>query len=222
MCRPVDVMPEPSRTIALSRQRGSGGSYVGRIVAERLGLRYIDREMLRNAAEYLRPQSAEQQLETRASSWFTRLGEAFARGGPDCGYVPPSSDAVYEGELFDIEQRLLLDIMKDHAAVIVGRGAAQTLRGRPGVLAVLVHAPEPWRIARVQQVYGLADPRAAERMVHGSDRDRASFVEAIGGGEWTDARGYDLAVDTAALGFEPAVEIIVRAVRARTEMAIGQ
>ena len=132
--------------------------------------------------------------------------------------MPPSSDAVYEGELFDIEQRLLVDITNEHAAVIVGRGASQILRGRPGVLSVLIHAPEPWRVTRVQEVYGI-DPRAAQRMVHDSDRDRALFVAAIGGGDWTDARGYDLALDTAALGFEPAADLVVRAMRARVEVA---
>src|SRR3954453_7247463 len=101
-------MADISKTIAISRQRGSGGAYVGRLLSERLGLRYIDREMLRNAAEYLLPQSAEGQVVTGASSsCFPRLGQAFASGPLDCGYIPPSSDAVYEGELFDIEQRLL-------------------------------------------------------------------------------------------------------------------
>ncbi len=171
--------------------------------------------MLRQASEYLNDHAPEPQVETRASSWFLRLGQAFAAGGPDCGYLPPSSDAVYEGELFEIEKRLLPEIVEGHVAVIVGRGAAHTLKGRPGVISVFLHAPERWRVERVQQVYGIADRSAAQRMVQDSDRDRARFVRAIAGVEWTDVRGYDLAVDTAAVGLEAAIDLVVRAAQAR-------
>ena len=215
-------MPHQSKTVALSRQRGSGGSYVGRAVAERLGLRYIDREMLRHAAEYLRGQHGEERIETPATSWWSRLSGAFALGGPECGYVPPPSEVTYKGELFEIENRLLREIVEGHVAVIVGRGAAQMLHGRPGVVSVFLHAPVPWRVERVQQVYGLADRPAAQRMVHDSDRDRASFIQRLAGIDWRDVQGYDLALDTAAIGFDAAADLILRAVDARVEMAVAR
>jgi cytidylate kinase len=205
-----------TKTVALSRQRGSGGSYVGREVAERLGLLCIDRQMLRDAAEYLRLNESAP-IETAESSWWSRLGQAFAMAGPESGYAPPSPESVYEGDRFEIEKRLIREIVAEHTAVIVGHGAAQVLRGRPGVLSVFLHAPEPWRIARVQQIYRLADQRAAQQMVRESDRDRAKFIQAIGGVSWTDVRGYDLAVDTAAIGFDATVDLILQAVKARAK-----
>jgi len=208
----MSAIPGTSRTVALSRQRGSGGSYVGRLVAERLGLRFVDREMLRHACEYLRPAPNEEPAPK--GSWLARLGQAFAHGGLDAGYVPPTSDDVYEGELFEIERKLLFEIASDHSAVVVGRGAAQALRGRPGVVTVFVHAPEAWRIARVRDVYKL-DARAAERMVRDSDRARAKFVNALADVQWTDVRGYDLAIDTSATGFDAAADLIARALESR-------
>jgi len=80
---------------------------------------------------------------------------------------------------------------------------------------VFLHAPEAWRIERVKEVYAVASDSEAQRMLRESDRARARFVRAIAGCEWTDVRGYDLALDTAALGFDAAVDIIVRAVDAR-------
>jgi cytidylate kinase len=206
-----------SKAVALSRQRGSGGSYVGREVAKRLGLLCIDREMLRDAAEYRRLHDSSAQVATADSSWWSRLGQAFAMAGPDSGYVPPSPESVYEGDRFEIEERLIQEIVAEHTAVIVGHGAAQVLRGRAGVLSVFLHAPEPWRIKRVQQIYRLADLRDAQQLVRDSDRDRAKFIQAKGGVSWTDVRGYDLAVDTAAIGLEATVDLIVRAVSARVE-----
>jgi hypothetical protein len=175
--------------------------------------------MLREAAGFLRSHDPRAQdhdeVKAPGSSFWSWLGQALAMCSPESRYVPPVPESTYEGELFEIENRLMREIVADHAAVIVGHGAAQMLRGRPGVLSVFLHAPEPWRIARVQEIYHL-DQRAARHMVHESDRDRARFVQALSGASWTDRRGYDLAVDTAAIGFEAAIDLIVQAVRART------
>ncbi len=203
-------MSRPIRTVAISRQRGSGGSFVGRTLADRLGYRYIDRELLRDACEYLCARDAQQQ-EAANTSWWSRIGQTFALGVPDCGYVPPSTETVYEGELFDIQMRLIQEIVDEHQAVIVGRGAAQTLHGRSGVVSVLLRAPESFRIDRVQEIYHLDDRREAQRLVYESDRDRARFIRAIAGIDWTDVAGYDLVIDTAAVGFGTAVEMILRA-----------
>lgn len=201
-------MTTTTKAIAISRQRGSGGSRVARTVADRLGFRYIDRELLRLAAEYLRTSS--EPVETPPSSWWSRLGQAFASGDADCGYVPPLSDAVYEGELFDIEQRLLAEIVDEQDAVIVGRGAAQSLRGRRGVVSVFLHAPDAYRVERLQRVYQLRDATAARRSMEGSDADRARFIRSLTNAEWTDARLYDLTVDTASVGLDRTADLIVQ------------
>jgi cytidylate kinase len=205
-------------TVAISRQRGSGGSYVGRQVAQRLDLKYIDRELLRDAAEYLHKEESSRIPRKRAeASWWAQIGNAFALGGPEILYVPPSPAAVYEGDLFEREDRLIREIVTDHVAVIVGRGVAQLLRGRQEVVTVFVHAPERWRAERIRQIYGVADAGAALCMAQESDRDRARFVRRLVGLEWTDARNYDLAINTATTGFAGAVDLIARAVAARLE-----
>ena|SRR5436190_22536114 len=168
----------PDRTtgvsVAISRQRGSGGSFVGRRVAQCLGLKYIDRELLRDAAEYLHHHDSSQPASREAeSSWWARLGNACSLGGPEGIYVPPSATGVYEGDVFAREDCLIREIVDEHVAVIVGRGAAQILRGCREVVTVFVHAPEQWRADRIQQVYGIVDRGSALRMVQDSDRDRA-------------------------------------------------
>jgi cytidylate kinase len=121
----------------------------------------------------------------------------------------------YEGDLFEVEKTLIRDVTADHSAVIVGRGAAQTLAGRAGVLAVFVHAPESWRVARVQQVYGITAPDSALTMVRQSDRDRTAFVRALTGADWADHQRYDLVIDTSIAGFDRAVDLVVDAAHAR-------
>src|SRR5207248_1309361 len=117
------------QTVAISRQRGSGGSFVGRGVAERLGYRYIDRDMLRVAAEYLRTSDTSARVPP-VGSWWSRLGQTLAFGAPDAAsYVAPESEATFEGELFEIEKKIIHDIVEGQIAaeptVIVGRGTGQ-------------------------------------------------------------------------------------------------
>jgi cytidylate kinase len=209
-------MTHASVTIAISRQRGSGGSYVGRLVADRLNLRYIDRELLRHAAEYL---STHQEAKPASApvSWLERLGHTIGLGTADAGYTPPSSDVVYEGALFEIERRLMLEIAAEGNAVLVGRGAAQSLKGRSGVISVFLHAPAAWRAERVRAVYGM-DSRSAEGIVRDSDRDRARFIRALCGNDWADVHGYDLAVDVATLEHETTAALIVQAAAVHAEM----
>jgi cytidylate kinase len=207
--------PERARTIAISRQRGSGGAYVGRVLAERLDLLYIDRQMLRDAAEYLCEREAKQNAEPPPASWWLRLGQSISVGGLEYAYVPPAPETIYEGDLFNMQNRVMQEIAEEQAAVIVGRGAAQALHGRAGVLSIFLHAPEPWRLARVQQVYNVTDPRQAEQMVRESDRDRSRFIRNVADRDWTDVRNYDLTIDTAAIGLDAAVDLIVRAADAR-------
>jgi cytidylate kinase len=210
-----DVMPDvpPRKTIAISRQQGSGGSYIARAVADRLGFRYFDREMLRIVAEYLNEQGSTKDGHAR-DSWFERLGTLFAIGSLEGDYVPPSPTVLYEGEIVGHEDRLIREIVDDHVAVIVGRGAAQILRGHPRVVTVFVHAPEEWRVDRVQQVYKTADRAQALRMVRQSDQERARFIKAVAKVEWTDPCCYDLAINSMTLGFDAAVDLIVRSVTA--------
>jgi CMP/dCMP kinase len=114
-----------------------------------------------------------------------------------------------------VENKLLREIVEAHAAVIVGRGAAQTLRQRADVITVFVHAPEPWRVDRVQQVYSIPNRDAARQVVQKSDRDRGRMIRSLADLDWTDVRSYDLAVNSAAMGLDAAVDLIAAAVASR-------
>src|SRR5262249_35310240 len=152
----------------ISRQRGSGGAYIRRPIADRPNPRYIDRQMLREAPEYLRPHDPPGKIEPHPS-WWGRPGDTLSLRAPQARHAPSSSDASYEGELFEIEKRIIQRIVEGQIAaeptVIVGRGAAQMLRGRTCVLSVFLHAPEAWRIDRAKQVHSLTDTNAAAKMV---------------------------------------------------------
>ncbi len=197
--------------VAISRQKGSGGGHVGQIVAERGGLRYIDGAMLRDASEYLRVHDPNlEKVGERIDTWWSTMAGAIAMGGlSGLGMLPV--DTMREADMANIERRIIEEFAQQHSAVIVGRGASHVLKGRPGVVCVLLHASEAWRIERVAHHTGVM-PAKAREAVRESDRQRASFLRTLTGADWTDARQYDLSIDTSAVGLEGATDLVLQVI----------
>jgi cytidylate kinase len=202
--------------VTISRQIGAGGAYVGQALAHRLGIRYVDREILKQAATLLgRDEQDLAAIEERPSTIWDRVASILALGAPEAPFVPPPLPTSAEDELFEVESRVIQEIAAREAAVFVGRAAGWVLREHPGVLRVFLHAPEEWRAERIKETYDLPDLAAARRLVHKSDQQRGRFIHALLGADWMAPSGFDLCVNTATVGMDPTVELLVALVLAR-------
>lgn len=204
-----------SAVVAISRQFGSGGARIGLDVAQRLGFKYADREILAEAARALNMETSDlAPLEERVRGFWGALAGMFSRG-PIEGPYTPALPRVSEADLFEAERQIIETLADKGGAVIVGRGAAHILRQRPNVVRVFLHAPLEPRISIVQQEYALASRAEADALVRASDAQRARFARAVTARDWCDATTYDLALNTATSGFEGAATLIVELVQNR-------
>lgn len=202
--------------ITISRQIGAGGAYVGQALSRRLGIRYVDREILQKAAALLgREEGDLAAMEERASSLWDRVASILSLGAPEAPFVPPPLPTSSEDELFEVESRVMREIAAREDAVIVGRAGGWVLRNHPGILRVFLHANEDWRAHRILETYDLPDLNAARHVVHKSDQQRSRFIQALLGVDWTAPRGFDLCVNTATVGLEPTVDLVASAVSSR-------
>ncbi len=200
---------KPTVVITISRQFGSGGSYIGQAVASRFGMRYADREILRRAAEAVGLREGDLVVrEERAGGFWEALLQSFAMGAPEAAFVPPPPTPVYADDLFKLESLIIREIAERFDAVIVGRAGFHVLAGRPNVANVRVHADAGWRAQRVMEVYGIADRKDAEEQVRRSDRQRAQVIKSFTDADWNDARVFDLCVNTGSVGLDAATEIV--------------
>lgn len=201
----------PRRAITLSRQMGSGGSYIGYLAAKQLGFAFIDREVLRQAAEHLGTGIGQLECrDERSSGLLEKLIRGFFLGAPEApANVHHLRRPVYDRDLFSLECRIMNEIAERCNAVIIGRGGFHALRNRPAgsVIRVFVHAPLEFRVRRVMQAHKIAETEARS-VIEECDRRRARFIRDMVGVEWTDAKNYDLCIDSSVAGFPRCVEMI--------------
>jgi CMP/dCMP kinase len=210
-------MSAPARTIvALSRQVGAGGAYVGQALARRLAVRYVDREILQEAAKILGRDHRElESLEERVSSLWSRMAGVLAWGAPEAAYVPPPLPTLHEEEIFAVESRIIREIASREDAVFVGRAATWILRGTPSFVSVFLHAPESVRVERIMRDYNLTDEAAARDLVHKSDQQRSRFLQSVTGGSWFNLSHYQLTIDTGSVTLDETVDLLARLVVSR-------
>ena len=202
---------EKIRIVTISRLIGCGGGYVGYLAAKELGFRYIDREILREAAKKLGTDVRQlEEIDGRPSSLLRSIVRSFGMGAPEAISQPPPTLPVYERDLFDLQSRVMREMADQYDAVIIGRGAFHVLRGRAGVIHVFVHAPEEFRVNRVMRVQNITDFNKARTLVRESDQRRKKFIRDMTGSDWMDARNYHLCMDSSTVGLPACVEMIVK------------
>ncbi|MGD1147509.1 MAG: cytidylate kinase-like family protein [Thermoanaerobaculaceae bacterium] len=199
----------PTIVLTISRQLGSGGSSIGQAIANRFGLRYADREILKQAAAAAGLQEGDLiPSEERTTGFWESLLHSYSMGAPEAAFVPPPLPPVYAADLFKLESLIIREIAESFDAVIVGRAGFHVLAGRPNVTNIRVHADRAFRVKRVMEVYGTASVKEAEGQVDRSDRQRAQFIKSFTGRNWDDASPFDLCISTSSVGLETATEVV--------------
>jgi cytidylate kinase len=202
--------------ITVSRTLGSGGAYIAYRVAQRLGWRYCDRSILRQAAERLGLEPADLDAqEERPGDFLDRLMRLLPAACPDAPYMPPADLPLYGTELFTQEGRIMRGILQQGPAVFVGRGGFVALGDHPDALHVHVQANPEFRIRRLVETGRAGSDQEARELIRASDRDRQAFIRALAGRPWNDPANFHLVLDAGDLGFDGCVAAILGAAKAR-------
>ena len=198
-----------NRVITISREYGSGGAEIARLLAGRLGWKLVDDPLLDEIARRAKvPCDVARRYDECVNPWFQRLIQAVWRGGFE------GSASRVEGSAFDADQmtRLWAEAIRKAAqigqTVVVGRGGQCILRDRKDAFHVSVHAPLEWRIENLRRVLGLGV--GVEELAEETDRRRSAFIRRYFGEDWKDFRLYHLVIDSS-IGLDRAAEVILTA-----------
>ena len=199
--------------ITIARQYGSGGRTIGEMLADKMGINYYSRELLKLASD---DSGINETLFVNADE-STRQSRLFsiARNVYKGELIPPDSDDFTSNDnLFNYQAKIIKQLAEEESCVIVGRCADFVLQDYDRVLSVFIHAPKDFCIEQAGKKHSMS-PRELEKFIAKTDKYRGEYYKYHTGREWTDARNYDLCLDSSKLGFERCVEEIMSYIKVR-------
>jgi len=182
--------------VTVSHEMGSGGAEIGAALAERLGYRYVDQDMIGQAArQYGVGEEKLTQLDETKPSLFERFD-------------------VETRQYITVLQSALLDVAEQDDVVIMGRGGQVLLRNIVHVLRVRVMAPFDMRVKRVMkkmagQMGESVDVRTTAEMVRRNDHEKFGRMRYLYDVDWSDPSLYDVVVNTEKLSTPAGIDLII-------------
>jgi cytidylate kinase len=202
--------------VALSASYGAGGSRIGRALAERLGVPFVDRAIPTAVAEQLSVPLADAIAhdEQTAPSFVERMLGGFL--GSDTGAPTPLPAQPMSGEDFRrATEAVLCRQAETGEGVILGRGGAVVLRADPRALRVRLDGPVERRIRQAMRIQNVDEP-TARQTVRRLDRAHAAYLKQFYGVDVDDPALYHVRLDSTAIPLETCVELIVLAAKSLT------
>ena len=174
--------------VTIGREYGSGGHYVGKLLAKKLGVNFYDK----NIISLVRKESG------LSKNYIASNEESL-------------NNAKYESNndnlIFIAELKVIKKIAKSESCVIVGRCADYILDGNKDVLKVFLYSDEASKINRCVKYYGLSKNKALNETKK-IDKERSKHYNFYTNKEWGNVSNYDLLINVDKYGVECTANLI--------------
>ena len=184
--------------ITLSREVGSGGHTVGSILAEKLNVRYCDKQLLESLEKQFNlTSSGIEKLKGEKKNW---LADFVKRVSPmpsarvlglDPMYTQEFAFDVTTDDIYKAEVEILRGFADMGSCVIAGRSGFFVFKDHPNTLNIFITASMPHRIERIMRKQGLSED-SAKAVIQGIDQGRDNYIQRYAGVSRFDARNYDI------------------------------
>ena len=192
--------------ITIGRQCGSGGKKIGQRLAEVMGVKCYDKELLSVAAKDsgLCEELFETHDEKPTSSFlYSLVMDTYSLGYTTSAYM----DMPINHKIFLAQFNTIKKLADEESCVIVGRCADYALADYPNTVSVFITANDDDRIKSLMETYKVDEAKAKDIMVK-TDKKRSSYYNYYSSKKWSDAKSYDLCINSSVTGMEGAIEVI--------------
>lgn len=208
-------MKEPF-VITISREVGSGGRTIGRKLAEKLGVRFSDKELVDELQKKLNlTVDSIEELKGKKKRWlddFIQMVAPVPMSGMlvdgDSDYISEYNLSLSVNDVFEAEKEILNGIADEGSCVIAGRSGFFVLKGRPNKVDILITASRENRIARIMDKQNLSRQKA-EEVIDSVDKARDNYVKRYTGQSRYDARNYHIVLNMDYITEDQAVAMIL-------------
>lgn len=191
----VEAKSENKIVVTVSREYGSGGRYVAKLLSEKLGVKFYDKEIVTKLAE-----------ETGLSEEYIEENEQ-KRDILSTLENDQVTGLSSKDELFIKETELIKKLARKDSCVIVGRCADFILKNNRNVVKVFVYSDMEDKIKRATKFYGL-NKEKAEKEIKNIDKQRANHYKYYTEREWKEYSNYDICINSDTFGVEKSADII--------------
>ena len=191
---------EQHTIITISREYGSGGRYIGKLVADKLGIKLYDKQFIEKLSQEtgLSEEYIENNEQRRSTLAGLNNGYYFGLDNKD--------------DLFLKESELIKEVANKESCVIIGRCADFILKDRKNVIKVFVNSNMEDRIKRAVEFYGLNEEKAKKEITR-IDKLRSNHYKYYTDKDWKKPDNYDICINSDTLGVEKAADLICKIVK---------
>ncbi|MBR3001972.1 MAG: MATE family efflux transporter [Clostridia bacterium] len=179
--------------ITVSREYGSGGRYIAKLLAEKLGIKLYDKELIEKVKEEtgLSKEYIEQNEEKRVMADFIN-----------------DNSMTAGDELYSAEYKIINDIYEKESCIIVGRCADFILKDKKDVINIFIYNSLEQKIQRVTKYYGIKEKDATKK-IEQINKQRANHYKHYTGQQWGTLENYDICINSDFLGVEESANVIL-------------
>ncbi len=186
--------------ITIAREYGSGGRYIGKLVAQKLGIKLYDKNFIEEmadstgfSAEYIKENEQKRTvLDNFNNGYYAGLNNA--------------------DELFIKESELIKELANKESCVIVGRCADFILKDNQNVLKIFIDNSLENKIKRATTFYRM-DKEKAKKEITRINKLRANHYKYYTENNWKEPSNYDICINSDTIGIDYAVELICNMVK---------
>lgn len=179
--------------ITISREYGSGGHYVGELLAKRMGLNFYDKNLIN--------------LISKKSGLSKEYVEANNQKLASFKYIDNNDDRI-----FIAEEKVIKDLAKKESCVIVGRCADYILKDNKDAIKVFLYSSSQDKVKRAVKYYNLEEDKALKE-INKINSERAKHYKYYTNRDWYDFANYDIALNVDYLGVEKTAELLEQVIR---------
>lgn len=200
------------KSIVIGRHYGSGGYDIGKRLAEELGYKFLDKEIVELAAKKgdFNEETAKKMDESAKGSFLYSI----AMGNYSVGTLggPVYYDLPINDKLFLAQSEIIKESVAEGPCVFVGRCADYVLtNAKIDHLNVFLYADMEYKIKRVAERLEISEQKAKDKIIK-TEKQRRSYYDYYTNRDWGMMKNYDLCLSTSALGQDKCFEIIKAAV----------
>lgn len=210
------------KIITIGREYCSGGSIIGKLLAEKLGYAFYDKQIIDDAAQNsgLSADFITKNEQKVPSAWLYSIlvGATYAAPGTNGAAAGISAGTLpLADQVFNAQRSAIIELAKKGPCVIVGRCSDYILRhceeiDRSQLLNVFIYAPMEAKVRRAIEQKKL-DEKNAERNIKLIDKGRANHYNTFTQRTWGNRAHYDILLNSSTLGLEKTADLLAQMVK---------